>query len=194
MFFLVFLQNKIFSRTYIIMKYNKKMYGTIPIKPYLLRFVQVIEGIEANEPLSFRRGSIIGHAIKLAFSYKQTAYDQNNVNKAYSENLFYSIPRGDFFSGRMFLTYTSVVHINQLIAKMFHEMLLQKILSYIEAGYTELAAIHDFMDLLGIEEMVDAETIKKANYRMRGEKDIESLQENLKSKKLLSLYPIRGFP
>lgn len=161
------------------------------MKPHLFRFVCVLEGIEEEEPLSLESGSVLAHTIKMALTYKDNAYKVEKINPHYSSDLIYSIPRSKYLWGKMFLSASAVVDINQCIHKLLHEMLLQKILSYIEMGYNELEAIRDFMILVGIDELVDIETLKKANYRLRKGKGIRSLQENNTLKKIIGFCPIR---
>lgn len=173
------------------MKKGTGIPGAIPMKPYLHQFVQVLEGIGENESLPLTKGSVVAHTIKMALTYKGEAYQVEQINHHYSEDLKYIVPRRAYINGKMFLTASAIVDINQHIHKLLHEMLLQKIISYIEIGYTELDAIHDFMNLVGIEELTDVETLKKANYRMRLEKGITSLHENTIVQKIISFYPIR---
>ena len=161
---------------------NINLVGTIPVKPYLLKFVRHYENIEGGEALDLQNNSVVSYTMSLFFTNKTNIdhEDQQSyltLKKKYSAKLTFKISSRMKNFGKYFISRKTIVVLNKWLERLFHETLLQRILQGALEGKDEKQVIYDFLKELAIEEDVTFDQIKKANYRLRISKNYPDIHQ-----------------
>lgn len=158
---------------------NSFLTATIPVKPYLLKFVHYYEKINPGEPLNINNGGALAYNLMLLASNKNelrkaSTKSYYGVENELTAKLRFTINTKMQTLNRMFWHRDAVVQINTFLYLQFNEYLQQ----FIEMNqsmdpslqYRDL--IMRWMDMLGInDDDIDYDSIKKANYRFREKKN-----------------------
>jgi hypothetical protein len=136
--------------------------------------------MEVGERLDVGNGGIVAHSLLLLMNYKTKLdfYSTTHFAERYTVALPLYIPQRLWQRMKCFVGVEEVVAFNQHIHKLFHEMVLQRVQFYIQTGRTEKAAIQDFLELIGAEEDVHWESIKRVSHRVRTAKKIPNFYAN----------------
>ena len=139
---------------------------SVPIKPYLLKFIMYIEGLKEGQAFHLGRRSLVSDTLKRLFKYKKQC-TTTSLRPGYTGSFPISIPPALWNQGCFYLDTQAVHDFNMAIFFFFHEMLEMRIMEGVRQGHKRIDIIEGYMELLGIEEDIEFETIKKGNFRLR---------------------------
>lgn len=145
------------------------MKGHIFLKPHLLQFVIWLEKVDPEKPMRLSSYSLVGLSfINFVFEDKFSPTRETGSDvMGFTERLDFEMPRLRWADGFTRATVCNFGRFNQFLHHLLHEMLLARVMVATSVGRSEKAAIHDFLAEVGIEELVDVETVEKASYRLR---------------------------
>ncbi len=150
-----------------------EMKGWIPIRPHLLRYVEWRECLVAGHPIVIPGMTIIAQALDLCLTNK-TSYLTSTIRREesrvheYSGRLHYLVHgitrcRYNFH----FVTAQQGMAFNIFLHHAMHDDLLRLIQAGQAAGQYEINIIKNFLDETGMDELINYESVKKAQYRLR---------------------------
>lgn len=139
---------------------------SVPVKPYLLKFIQYIEGLGEGDVFDLNRKSLISDTLRRMFKYKKACLS-SSLRDGYSASFPVLVPPGIWNQGRFYLDQQAIHDFNTAVFYFFHEVLEFKLLEGTASGQERKQVIEDYMSLLGIDEDVDFDTVKKGNFRLR---------------------------
>lgn len=146
--------------------------GTVPIKGYLLKYIDIKENLNGGA-LSLIDGGVISFMLKILLTGKtnirhEEPISTNTISK-YDARLYFEVnARAEQFN-QFFISRKNIVVFNSFVHQLFHEDLLLSI----EKGEQEHKqikdVIFDFCDAHNIEIDVDIsfQALKKASYRLK---------------------------
>ena len=161
---------------------NMSLKACVPVKPYLLKFVQHIDNIKEDEPLNLNNGGVVGNVLKgylttkMKLQRRETKKSYASLEKEYTAILWYEVYDDLKQFNSFYISKKSIVAFNTFLHRLFHEMLLFKIMEGLEEGINAKDTTIRFMEKFGIEDTVDVDSLKKANYRLRLSKKIDIFQ------------------
>lgn len=153
-----------------------KLTGSIPIRPHLLKYVCWNENIKIGEAIDLKGGGNIAFILQMLLRGKLESIsydDRQSVGKDYTQSLYYVYPLRHLNEGRIFIDEKAILIFNQFLHKHFHETLNVLIIQNQKYGIKIESSIKDFMDMLGIEDEIEYDSLKKANFRLRIARNIE---------------------
>lgn len=147
--------------------------GWIPIRPHLLRYVQWREHLDAGAPIIVPGITPIAQALDLCLTNK-TSYLTSTLRKEepsaheYTERLYYLVRgatrcRYNFH----FVTAPQGMAFNIFLHHAMHDDLLRLIQAGQAAGQYEINIIRNFLEDTGMDDLINDESVKKAQYRLR---------------------------
>jgi hypothetical protein len=143
--------------------------GHILLKPHLRQFVVWLEKVDAEKPMRLSQYSLVGLSfINFVFEDKFSPTRETGSDvMGFTDRLDFEMPRLRWADGLSRATVCNFGRFNQFLHHLLHEMLLARVMVATAVGRSEKDAIHDFLREIGIEEMIDSETVEKASYRLR---------------------------
>lgn len=144
----------------------------MPIKPYLLKFVRYIENLPDGEPLDLSQRGVTAATLKRMLSWKNEATPGEMFKGGYDAVLPVIIPPRNWQRGNWYINARAIKDFNDALNHLFHEMLNFKIMADVADGLEQKQSIEGFMLMLDIFEDIEYDTIKKANQRLRTDRNI----------------------
>lgn len=169
-----------------------KLVGTLPVKPYLAKFVYSREYMEPGKALNLQNNSVISYTLKMLFTNK-TNLDESDylsyekMNKEYTGEMRFKITSRMQAFSCFYISRKSITVFNQFLNRLFHEFLLSRIVEGVANGKDEKEIIFEFMRELDIEDDITFDAIKKANYRLRKSKKMPTIHQQSRPKAAKSL-------
>jgi len=164
---------------------------TIPVQPHILRFIQYLEELEDGDALDLQRNSFVSKLVKSILVMKSTYYDQyRNTNKT-DKRLTAELPV--IMTGSMekynaqFYTHESVYRINNQLCLLLDEWIIDRIRK--SSNKRAIHVMAECLEDLGIEDMVDIDSIKKRIQRSRKTKKTLSQQQKKSLKRSPQIVP-----
>ena len=111
---------------------NMTLRASVPIKPYLLKFIRHIENLDENQPLNINNGGVVGYVLKgylttkLKVQYK-TEKKFTSIQKEYTSTLWFEVNEEMKQFNTFYIDKSSIVSFNSFLLRLFHEFLLDKI-------------------------------------------------------------------
>lgn len=154
-----------------------KFHGSIPMRPYLHKFVLSLENKNDDDVIVLTENTLIARTLKLFLTGKsqlEKRADMKSISEQYSTSLRFEINYRALDQGKIFMPAKTVVTFNNFIYTLFHETLLQRILFGYRYGLDEIKIIENFLKEHGIEPDIDIQlhSVKKTSYRLREKKKI----------------------
>lgn len=148
--------------------------GQIPMVPDLKKYLQRRENIEEDAPLIFPGKSIIKlYLSSIIFEEKGVQRDSlDEISKEhYTVKQKFEIHGTNCEWGDLFYTPSRIVHFNTFVRScMLEDLTFQTIINF-QKGINEKETIYNFLDFYELEQPFD--TIKKAVYRLRKDRDLD---------------------
>jgi len=146
--------------------------GYIPIRPHLLRYVQWRELLEADEPIIIPGYSPIAQALDLCITNKTTYLSsvkrrQESHLLEYTTRLYYLVRGSRLAHNYIFVPPHVGMAYNVFLHHAFHDDLLHRIQAMQPEGEYEIGVIQAFLDEIGIADMIDYASVKRAQTRLR---------------------------
>lgn len=153
--------------------------ASIPIKPHLKVFALLLENCE-EEVLDLKNGGIICYVLRMMLEGKMKMPPRKDykLNSEYHDQLQFKINSSMIDRGEISISSQNIAVFNQFLHKLLNEVLLDRVLVAREKyDRNEIAVIHDFIDDFQLQELLESDTVKKSNYRLRKAKNISSFTE-----------------
>lgn len=145
--------------------------ASIPMKPFLVKFIQVKENLQPDQALLVPGDSMIGLGLDMLLMNKSSIRDdrRDSVPDSYSDSLKFAIQDSRATWGDMFITNTRIIRFNSMVNAVMYEILFHDILNALENGQQEKEAIYRFINRYQIFD-VNFDALKKASLRWRERK------------------------
>ena len=140
----------------------------MPIKPHLRKFVQWKENIACNDPLVVSHRTAISTFLSCFITNKSIWLGQSPLlSEKYSDRLPLLVR--EHFANRYYLYFTdeTIMRFNRFCSHMLHEDLNVYVSWEVSGGEKINQVIYDFMLLLGIEDDISFDALKRGNHRFR---------------------------
>jgi len=161
--------------------------GSIPVRPTMLAYLCFKEGIQPNDIIDLRgSGHIKGYLKDLLCNKSELLSSRMKSREfvlTYSTYLKIAVSiRMEHFY-RFFISRDGIVVFDRFLYSLMINDLNMAILIGVSAGKTEKQVIEEFLRMLGIEEQIEHESLKRActRYRARqNQKNLHEIKKNLK--------------
>lgn len=156
------------------------MTASIPVKPYLLKFLQHVENLEPGTPLDINNGSTISFFLKSVLISKLQFLDKSKMKaetmeKEFTARLNFVVVEKMKQFNKFFYTRETITTFNTFLYRMFHDFLLEEIRQGELSGKDFKEVIYNTIQKLDIDDDISFDGLKKANYRLRISKKIAEL-------------------
>lgn len=147
--------------------------AAMPMRPYLKRYVEWKENIgpgeyvditDSNSELSWVLGGVLTNALEAG------PQNPRKLNGEYCDKLWFRINPKKLQYNMIFFNERQIRYFNTYVYRRLHSHLSEEILRHINRGIPEIDTIWKFIWQTGIEGMISADALVKANYRLRKSK------------------------
>lgn len=149
---------------------NRGTTGSIKVRPYLAAYTRWRENLAPDQPLLVPGCSPIALALDLCLTNKTTYLASRAVglpDEKYGARLRYTVAGSRDRDGFLFVTDAMALRFNSFLLHDLHNLLADRIFRAVADGGSEKLTLLGFMREVGIEELVEYDALKKANYRLR---------------------------
>ena len=170
--------------------------GTIPIKPHLKKFVCWLENLKEDDHINLYQRTTIPRILKLLLTFKtEIIIDSDRpLPQDLTDQISYSLTIKRLDRGDIHLTKAGIIEFNSFLHYLFHDMLLARVVREVGKSKpnkkTEKQVIYEFLEEIGIEDIVNYESVKKSSYRLRKEKNMGVFSD--RSVDALELVPVKA--
>ena len=161
--------------------------GSVPVRPTMLAYLCFKEGIQPNELVDLRGSGHIKNYLKDLLCNKtemlQSRIKSKEFAATYSTYLKIAVTVKMEHFYRFFISREGVVVFDRFLYSLMINDLNVAILIGVQLGKTEKQIIEEYLRMLGIEEQIEHESLKRACTRYRTRQNQKNLHEIRKTRK-----------
>lgn len=145
--------------------------GFLPIRPHLLRYVEWREGLAPGAPVQLPGPSLVGVTLNLILVSKSRLLlspDGRATALAHcTARLHYEVHGRRYWHNQIFVTDDAALAFGEFLASLMHHDLLEQIIAGQRDRRLEKDVIVQFMIATGIDDFIEFEAMKQAQFRFR---------------------------
>lgn len=167
--------------------------GFLPIRPHLLRYVEWREGLSAGSPVQLPGPSLVATTLNLILVSKsrllQSVASRTKALAQCTSRLHYEVHGRRYWQNQIFVTDDAALCFSEFVHVLLHHDLLDRIIAGQRERTLEKDVIVQFMITSGLDDFVDFDAMKQAQFRFRRKVGYEHHRGNQPAGYTLSRKP-----